>query len=433
MAEKEGLPGLYDPVSGYFVSSMMDRNGETGESRPRISATASKSDTEKLAKLGLVPQNARTSALGGLVGTGTLFGSSEENARAAQDVKNTSTKAVAAQTSAAAMAQVPELIKQAIAIINKLTAELAATQSGGASAQKKESVEVDIAKALVESFNIEYLKEDQADLDKLQGIMAKLADLDPDGKSPGYQELMQAYNKFMDMKDAPAKPAEPAPATPATPTAPAAPAAPAASAQKRNYGAGVLGPGSVGPEVEALQKKLGIEPDGKYGPKTKAAVEALQGKLGVTVDGLYGPITRAAHEKGGHAGASGQKTPAPTTAELVKTAADLNTAAKTGAGWDKAGGASNGGGAAFGNPNITRQGANARANQAVAADAAKEAPQVKLQAEIKDIQTKLAAAKASGNANDVRDYTTQLQGAQADLAKLGEGTELYRILKLTGL
>ena len=54
--------------------------------------------------------------------------------------------------------------------------------------------------------------------------------------------------------------------------------------------------GSNGSEVEALQRKLGIEADGKYGPATKKAVEELQKKLGVSVDGAYGPVTKAAHD-----------------------------------------------------------------------------------------------------------------------------------------
>ena len=62
---------------------------------------------------------------------------------------------------------------------------------------------------------------------------------------------------------------------------------------------GVLGTGSKGSEVEALQRKLGIEADGKYGPATKKAVEELQKKLGVPVDGAYGPVTKAAHDKMG--------------------------------------------------------------------------------------------------------------------------------------
>lgn len=99
----------------------------------------------------------------------------------------------------------------------------------------------------------------------------------------------------------------PTPAAPATPTNPAAPATPeldrvkqlagvpaTATTSNKGWAPGVLGMGSRGPEVKALQKKLGITDDGIFGPDTKKAVQALQQKLGVTADGAYGPITKKA-------------------------------------------------------------------------------------------------------------------------------------------
>lgn len=308
LAQQNQLPGLYDPVSGYFVSAFPDTSNWPDQ-KPRISATASEADTQALAKVGLVPSNAKTSALGGLVGTGSLFGSSDDNAKAAQAVKSQSANVVAQQTSDAARAQIPALVKQAVAILNKLKAEQtasapAAAPAAGASAQKapaKESA-FSIAKSLIESFDYAYLSEDQADLDKLQGIMAKLADLDPEGKDPAFADLSKSYSDFMNSKNAPA----------ATTASTASTTDAGASGQQKQYPAGTYGVGSSGQEVTDLQKKLGVEADGKFGPKTKAAVEALQKNLGVTVDGIFGPKTKAAWDAnpkataGASAGASGQ-------------------------------------------------------------------------------------------------------------------------------
>jgi len=52
-----------------------------------------------------------------------------------------------------------------------------------------------------------------------------------------------------------------------------------------------LSKGSRGEEVRRLQKKLGIEADGIFGPDTDDAVRDYQRKRGLEVDGVAGPIT----------------------------------------------------------------------------------------------------------------------------------------------
>ncbi|HEX7300386.1 MAG TPA: transglycosylase family protein [Solirubrobacteraceae bacterium] len=46
--------------------------------------------------------------------------------------------------------------------------------------------------------------------------------------------------------------------------------------------------------VRALQQRLGVKPDGVYGPKTRAAVKRFQRAHGLAADGVAGPQTLAA-------------------------------------------------------------------------------------------------------------------------------------------
>lgn len=52
-----------------------------------------------------------------------------------------------------------------------------------------------------------------------------------------------------------------------------------------------LGKGSAGEEVKAVQKSLGLNPDGFFGLKTEQAVKEFQVKNGYTADGVVGPQT----------------------------------------------------------------------------------------------------------------------------------------------
>jgi putative chitinase len=49
--------------------------------------------------------------------------------------------------------------------------------------------------------------------------------------------------------------------------------------------------GSEGEDVKKLQQKLGVDPIGKFGPKTDAAVRAWQSANGLTADGIVGDNT----------------------------------------------------------------------------------------------------------------------------------------------
>ena len=56
----------------------------------------------------------------------------------------------------------------------------------------------------------------------------------------------------------------------------------------------VLLRGDKGLDVAALQKALGIRPDGDFGPITDQAVRLFQSGAGLVVDGLVGAMTRRA-------------------------------------------------------------------------------------------------------------------------------------------
>lgn len=53
----------------------------------------------------------------------------------------------------------------------------------------------------------------------------------------------------------------------------------------------ILKLGSEGENVKKLQIKLSVDPIGKFGPKTDAAVKAFQSSNGLKADGIVGPIT----------------------------------------------------------------------------------------------------------------------------------------------
>jgi putative chitinase len=55
----------------------------------------------------------------------------------------------------------------------------------------------------------------------------------------------------------------------------------------------ILKLGSEGEDVKKLQIKLGVDPIGKFGPKTDAAVKTWQSANGLAADGVVGPATWA--------------------------------------------------------------------------------------------------------------------------------------------
>lgn len=52
--------------------------------------------------------------------------------------------------------------------------------------------------------------------------------------------------------------------------------------------------GNTGEDVKIIQKALGLNSDGNFGPMTEKAVRNFQGINGMNIDGIVGPLTQAA-------------------------------------------------------------------------------------------------------------------------------------------
>ena len=198
MAQKENLPGLYDPVSGYFVSSRPDVNQMTRQETPRISATASSKSDKILADLGLVPQNARTSTGIGRILRGDTKGQYD------LDTKQTSRDARLQQL-------IADLVGKAGPLLDKLEKKYAAPTS-------ESRFTSGIARALAESIGYDLLEAEapavaqaqaasntpaasageDPDLTALQAIMMQLSDI----SDPKVEPIKDRYAKLLQMMDA---------------------------------------------------------------------------------------------------------------------------------------------------------------------------------------------------------------------------------------
>lgn len=209
LAWKENLPGLYDPISGYFIRKQSP-NPESNQ--VSIAATAREADTQALAKLGLVPGTAKTSALGGLIGTGknSWLGLDKEqdaaNNMASSAVKQQSANVQGKQSSDAFVA--PKL---------KRLTDLVAKISGGT--MESFSFDGELARNLVESFSYQLYEKVtlgtgepvrnpatgvtagkyQSEVAEIKSLMAELADID----DPAVIQALGSAQKALDKLAAP--------------------------------------------------------------------------------------------------------------------------------------------------------------------------------------------------------------------------------------
>lgn len=95
----------------------------------------------------------------------------------------------------------------------------------------------------------------------------------------------------------------------------------------------VLRVGARGSSVKRLQKALGAEVDGAFGPRTKEAVEVFQNEAGLPVDGIVGQRTWGALESARGAKPAVQKSRGEDMADKVsKVSAAIGTASGAAAG-----------------------------------------------------------------------------------------------------
>lgn len=81
---------------------------------------------------------------------------------------------------------------------------------------------------------------------------------------------------------------------PSSPPAKKQPATQPAKPPAKGWFTRTLREGDSGNDVKELQKRLKLNADGEFGPKTKAAVVAFQKSKKLTADGVVGPKTAAA-------------------------------------------------------------------------------------------------------------------------------------------
>lgn len=307
MATDNKLPGLYDPVSGHYVSA----NGS-------ISNTADKDTDYLLAQKGLVPKNANTSTF-----LGKIFGTSGDQYDTG--LRGQSDKVVADQESEEfkrdRLAKLQTMMKDLMAMkpgasgvadaakgaqsgsslgkaINKVP-----NQAGNArAAAANESIEFkgSIARSLVESFGYEQ-KATQQD----EGLGAVLGRAAPGvGAVLGAQDAADRWKKGDKVGAVLAGLSGAFSLVPGLGWIPALGFA--AANMGRDYAksksddagqadaggnAGQAGSPSGDEKLKKLQKIIGANPDGIMGPETKGKLQAWQQKQGITADGLPGPET----------------------------------------------------------------------------------------------------------------------------------------------
>jgi hypothetical protein len=328
LAWNNKLPGLYDPVSGYFVAKQSQPNSMGGSYN--ISATASSGADKQLADMGLVPQNAKTST-----GLGRMF-RGDDKGEYDKQVKGTSDKVVsdkqAQQIKAQKLPQLTDLVKKLQSITGGSTASNATANTtlgpkmstegifeslmrefqdvvGDMPMQEQLSPE---AKAVADQINalideLETLADDPEVRTAIDNAKKTVADIEASEKSK--------YDAKMDTElDAASAEADKVAADTKS-------KADALAKVGGTDGITSAGNNQIKQTQEQL-KALNIDPgpiDGKMGPKTIAGIKAFQQMAGIAADGKIGPDTIKALADGKNIVARSQLTQSLTAIEALVT------------------------------------------------------------------------------------------------------------------
>jgi chaperonin cofactor prefoldin len=168
LAWKNKLPGLYDPISGYFVGKQSQPNSMGG--RYNIAASGSERSDRALSNLGLIPDNAKTSTALGRAFRG------DDKDQYSQDIKNTSNKINKdRQTGEIKADKLPKLkalvdkLKSALGSAGGLTGT--APSQGGLNVAPV-TIESSIFESLLREFQEEIVDEVTSGVQGGQGMMA---------------------------------------------------------------------------------------------------------------------------------------------------------------------------------------------------------------------------------------------------------------------
>ena len=170
LAWSNKLPGLYDPVSGYFVGKQSQPNSSMG-GRYNIAASGSERSDRALADMGLIPDNAKTSTA-----LGRMFRGDDKD-QYSQDIKGRSSKVVTGQNISKFKTDTLPKLKDLVTQLNAaVTAVKGSSGSGSFGGIKIPGVkETSIFESLLNEFQDVIIDQDIDEADPVNPAVAQMA------------------------------------------------------------------------------------------------------------------------------------------------------------------------------------------------------------------------------------------------------------------